>query len=63
MDPQEQAQKLAAIAKLPAQELVGWHRFAVGYRSPFAGEIAALQTRAKSLGIVLPSTSSAEPSA
>ena len=59
MDPQEQAQKLDAIAKLSAQELVGWHRYCTAYRSPFAGEIAALQLRAKSLGIVLPSSDAA----
>lgn len=59
MDPQEQAQKLATIAKLPAGELQGWHGFAVGWRQPFPGEIAALQSRAKSLGIVLPSSDAA----
>lgn len=59
MDAQEQAQKLDMIAKLPAGELYGWHRYCTAYRSPFAGEIAALQARAKSLGIVLPSSDAA----
>lgn len=55
MTPQEQAQKLATISILPSDELRGWwaciHRD--WSRDPFPGEEAALEARAKALGITL----------
>ena len=60
MDADERAQKLATIAKLPADQLPGWWRYCTAYRQPFSGELAALMARAKALGIVLPSSDAAQ---
>ncbi len=53
MDPEEQAQKLAAIRTLTAGELAGWHRYCTEWREPFPGEMAALIQRARQLGVSL----------
>lgn len=51
--PEEMRRKLAQIDRLPAGELAGWWRYVHGYRESFAGEIAALMSRARVLGIDL----------
>lgn len=65
MDPQEITHKLAMIRRLSAGELAGWHRLVTGSapfcREPFEGEIAALHQRARQLGVILTSSSSAGP--
>ena len=65
MDPQEITHKLAMIRRLSAAELIGWHRLVTGSapfcRAPFTGEIAALHQRARQLGVILTSSSSAGP--
>ena len=54
MTPQEQAQKLDAIAPLSRGEVQGWNATITGgepwCRLPFPGEVAALMARAKRAG-------------
>lgn len=56
-DAAEVTDKLAQIARLNADELRGWHNLLSGVyatgRNPFPGEIAAIQTRARELGLTL----------
>lgn len=53
MTEQEQARKLAQIAKLDAGELIGWNNRVYITRGYFRGEHAALLARAKHLGVKL----------
>lgn len=55
MTPTEREQKLDTIRKLPADQLRGWFRYVqVPWgREPFDGELAALHSRARSLGVTL----------
>ena len=63
MDADEQAHKLAMIRTLTAGELQGWWRYCAAWRQPFAGEIAALMDRARTLGVSLPAAQSVSATA
>ena len=56
-EAQEIARKLRQIERLSAGELVGWHGYCTSQREPFAGELAALQSRSRSLGMAWPPSS------
>ncbi len=60
--PQEIALKLRQIARLSSGELQGWHDYCTTQRTPFPGEIAALQSRSRALGMTWPPSLPAETS-
>lgn len=59
--PDEIALKLRQIARLSAGELQGWHAYCTTQRTPFPGEIAALQSRSRALGVTWPPSSPGGP--
>lgn len=60
VSPEEQARKLYQIARLAAEELEGWHWYAVTQRQPFPGEMNALIRRAQQLRVSLKTYRSAD---